>query len=107
MIFRIDHLASDTCGNSSTIGQPEYWDAESMLDVWKKLGKPQVHGYWLKDEYVRSVKLVKQTTIGDIWGPNPDCDFERDASQVRSLFTAAANDSAFGSRQIFPIEVKR
>jgi len=107
MIFRIDHLASDTCGNSSTIGQPEYWEAESMLDVWKKLGKPQVHGYWLKDEYVRSVKLVKETTTEMIWGPNPDCDFERDASWVKSLFTAAENDSAFGSRQIFPIEVKR
>jgi hypothetical protein len=103
MIFRIDHLASDTCGNFSTIGQPEYWEAESLLDVWKKLGKPQVHGYWLKDEYVRSVKMVKQTTIGDIWGPNPDCDFERDASQVRSLFTAAENDSAIVFLRFFPL----
>jgi hypothetical protein len=105
MIFRVDHLAGDTCGNYNLCGQPEYWEADSMLAVWKKLGKPQVQGYWLKDKYVKSTKRVKQTVIEEIWGPNPDCDFKRDASQVRVLFTATA--SAFGSRQIVPIEVKR
>ena len=68
MIFRVDNVSCDTCGNEEAAGDPAYWEADSMLAVWKKLGKPQVLGYWCKDKFVKGVKLLKSSSIEEVWG---------------------------------------
>ena len=47
MIFKVDHVDADTCGNSWAVGEPEYREAKSLADVWEKMGKPMITAYWL------------------------------------------------------------
>ena len=105
MIFRVDNVCCDTCGNEDVGGEPAYWEAESMLDVWKKLGKPQVVAYWCKNKYVHGVKLLKSSPIEEVWGPNPECNFQRDAGRVTAFRAATA--SAFALFQVQPVKVRR
>ncbi len=89
MIFKIDHTAGDTCGNEWIEGESEYLEAKSLEDAWKKLKKPYVHTYCIKNYWI-------------YWENNPDFNWEKDMAEATGF-----KSGAFNGLQVTSIKVKK
>lgn len=83
MIFKVDHINEDMCGNSWIEGRPEFWEAKDAEDIWVKLGKRNVVAYWLKskpDEVINLTNAWVRNSRGGFDRPtrNPHFNWDRD-----------------------------
>lgn len=101
MIFKIEHTSGDTCGNEWVEGEPEYLEAKSLEDAWKKLKSPAVCYYRLNNEWIFFSRTPKGQGNG-IWEDNPDFNWDRDKKKATGF-----KAGAFKSIQVTLIKVGR
>ena len=87
MIFQIDHINGDMCGNSWTEGEPEYWEAKDAEALWLKLGKPSIIEYWLKSNPDEAIHFQTNVEVRDGMGGvsrdrNPGFKWEKDKKRA-------------------------
>lgn len=76
MFFKKLKISSDTCGNSWSNGEPEYYQAESLRKLWNFFGQPKFFGYTLPNgKTINKSRTPKGQGYGT-WEPNPDYDPE-------------------------------
>jgi hypothetical protein len=92
MFFKKLKISSDTCGNSQSDGEPEYYQAESLRKLWDFLGQPKIFGYTLPNRKTINKSRTPKGQGYGTWELNPNYD------QEYGLDNAIALDGA-----VFPV----
>ena len=71
MIFKVDYIGADTCGNSWIEDPTDYVEADGIDDVWQRMGCPRVTAYYVHDFRVPKSRTPRGQGYGN-WEENPD-----------------------------------
>ncbi|MDX1472146.1 MAG: hypothetical protein R3213_11670 [Flavobacteriaceae bacterium] len=102
MIFVVSRYSADTCGNYSSEGV-EYLESNSLVDLWTKIGKPNVCGYEINKKWIRSSRTPEGKGYG-IWESNPNFDWERDLYQATAFEVGGFSGYVVREIKLTPIE---
>ena len=86
MIFKLQKRGWDTCGNTWNIGEPYYYEEDSIDSLWRRIGSPKICGYYIKDEFVFSIRTPKGMGYG-IWESNPHFDWDKNKNVATGFMT--------------------
>jgi hypothetical protein len=108
--FKIDYNLSDACGNTWVDKNilSKYYQAKSIKDVWVKLGRPTIAGYWYNRNYwekydncINRYRTPEGKGYG-IWEENPKFKFEEDMDKINGFYCGG-----FSGMQVREIEVEK
>jgi hypothetical protein len=71
VIFKVDYIGADMCGNTWAEGPPDYVEANDIESLWQRMGCPRVTEYVVNDFRVPKSRTPRGKGYG-IWEENPD-----------------------------------
>ena len=71
MIFKVDYVGADMCGNTWAEGPSDYVRAADIVDLWWRLSSPRVTSYDVNGVRVPKSRTPRGQGYGN-WEENPD-----------------------------------
>lgn len=71
MIFKVDYICTDMCGNWWTEDPPDYVAATDIVTLWRQLHRPRVTAYTIDGDRVARSRTPAGQGYGT-WEDNPD-----------------------------------